>query len=421
MAAEVPSQAPQTYGFPLYPELPQSGSDLIPLPQRVNGPKLKPFDFQGSQQIEFLDYLGEGLHSHVIKVKILGQIYALKLFMFSSEMDWGGPPLSAQYDKSNRVEATIFCEYLDPFNNECRAFGRLHESGHPELAVECYGYVLLDEDHERALRDRFPGRELKSLFQDDSGRRRQDFLTKDGKPPPIRAVVKEFGSGVDKLRDRQLSKTLKDIIQLQELGIIGIDVAKRQLINGKLCDFSIAMTTPHFGMNPEMHPHLTPLGKARLEFDIFLFSVHDYVIFDEMVDEWNEDHRLQKDQVSVRALHQLYGSDRWTYNLRKTASRERVFTHVDPRLYDWRAPARGRDESSAGGQTNGQSSKGSGSGRSVAKVSKTRRQSKKPPRWYYEGSEEHKAKLRMSRRCGTYFEWVFKRGFFIPTLSPRYP
>lgn len=79
MAAEVPSQAPQTYGFPLYPELPQSGSDLIPLPRFVKGPTLKPFDFQGPQQIEFLDHLGQGLHSHVVKVKILGQIYALKL------------------------------------------------------------------------------------------------------------------------------------------------------------------------------------------------------------------------------------------------------------------------------------------------------------------------------------------------------
>ncbi|CAH0004893.1 unnamed protein product [Clonostachys byssicola] len=420
MAAEVPSQAPQTYGFSLYPELPQSGSDLIPLPQRVNGPKLKPFDFQGPQQIEFLDHLGQGLHSEVIKVRILGQIYALKLFSFSHEYDWMGPALSGRYNKENRMEAIVFYEYLDPFNNECRAFGRLHESGHSELAVECYGYVLLDEDHERTLRDRFPDRKLDWIFQDDSGSRRQEFLTKDGKPPPIRAIVKEFGSGVDKLRDRQLRKTLKDTIQLQQLGMIGIDVAERQLINGKLCDFSTTMTTPHFVMNMEMHPHLTPLGKARMEFDLFWYSMYDYMVFDEMVDEWNEEHRLQKDQVSVRALPQLYGSDSWTYNLRKTASRERVFTHVDPRLYDWRAPARDRDESSSGGQANGRSSKGSGSGRSVAKVSKSRRRFKKPPRWYYEGSEEHMAKLRRSRNRDTYFDWEFKNGFFIPTMGLRY-
>lgn len=51
---------------------------MVPLPT-CDGPKLKPFDFQGPQKIEFLDYLGDGLHSHVMKVKILGQVYALKL------------------------------------------------------------------------------------------------------------------------------------------------------------------------------------------------------------------------------------------------------------------------------------------------------------------------------------------------------
>lgn len=416
MVAEVPSQAPQTYRFSLFPELPQSGSDLIPLPRRAKGPKLKPFDFQGPQQIEFLDHLGHGLHSHVVKVKILGQIYALKLFMFSSEMDWNDSHF-VQCDEKNRMEAAVFYEYLDPFNNECRAFGRLHESGHPELAVDCYGYVLLDEAHERALRDRFPGPELEEIFQGDSGSRRQEFLTKDGKLPPIRAIVKEFGSGVDRLRNRQMSKTLKDMIQLQQLGIIGLDLAKRQLINGKLCDFSLAMTTPHFAMNPEMHPHLTPQGIAKMEFDLFLFSARDYGLFDEMIWEWNMCHRLHKDQVSVKAFPQEYGHP-GTYNLRRAvspATRERVFTHVDPRLYDWRAAAQGRDESSAGGPANGQSSKGSSSGRSVAKVSKTRRRFKKPPRWHYEGSKELMEKMGKSRHHDQHFTWVFKRGFFFPT------
>jgi hypothetical protein len=62
----------------MYPERPQSDADLVPLPQ-CDGPKLKAFDFQGPQQIEFLDYLGSGTHAIVFKVKIRGQIYALKL------------------------------------------------------------------------------------------------------------------------------------------------------------------------------------------------------------------------------------------------------------------------------------------------------------------------------------------------------
>lgn len=46
------------------------------------GPKLGPFDFQGPQKIEFLGILGEGLHAIVFKVRILGQIYALKVVSF---------------------------------------------------------------------------------------------------------------------------------------------------------------------------------------------------------------------------------------------------------------------------------------------------------------------------------------------------
>lgn len=62
----------------MYPDWPKFDSDLVPLPE-CPGPKLKPFDFHGPQQIEFLDKIGEGLHSYVFKVRILGQIYALKV------------------------------------------------------------------------------------------------------------------------------------------------------------------------------------------------------------------------------------------------------------------------------------------------------------------------------------------------------
>jgi hypothetical protein len=62
----------------MYPDWPQSDADLVPLPL-CNGPKLKPFDFQGPQKMEFLGHLGEGMHAHVFKVKILERVYALKI------------------------------------------------------------------------------------------------------------------------------------------------------------------------------------------------------------------------------------------------------------------------------------------------------------------------------------------------------
>lgn len=62
----------------MYPDWPESDADLVPLPL-CDGPKLKAFDFQGPQSIRFIDYIGSGLHSHVLKIQIKDQLYALKL------------------------------------------------------------------------------------------------------------------------------------------------------------------------------------------------------------------------------------------------------------------------------------------------------------------------------------------------------
>lgn len=62
----------------MYPGWPKSAADLVPLPQ-CKGPQLKPFKFHRSQKIEFLEYIGEGSHAHVFKVRIQESVYALKL------------------------------------------------------------------------------------------------------------------------------------------------------------------------------------------------------------------------------------------------------------------------------------------------------------------------------------------------------
>lgn len=62
----------------MYPDWPESAADLVPLPQ-CDGPKLKPFVFQGPQKIDFFEYTGEGSHEHVFKANIQGQIYVPKL------------------------------------------------------------------------------------------------------------------------------------------------------------------------------------------------------------------------------------------------------------------------------------------------------------------------------------------------------
>lgn len=63
----------------MYPELPNSLTELVPLPL-CDGPKLKPFKFHGDvQSITFVELLGEGAHSRVFKVEINNKLYALKL------------------------------------------------------------------------------------------------------------------------------------------------------------------------------------------------------------------------------------------------------------------------------------------------------------------------------------------------------
>lgn len=149
---------------------------------------------------------------------------------------------------------------MEPFKAECRAFGRLQESGHEELAVRCFGYVLLSEESERAMMTRcdltywsFNGDAEDVGFADDEDDdQRRYFLSKNGRPPPLRCIVKAMGHGLgpDEEGSGMARGVLRDIIRLQKLGIMDVDVAVRQLIDGKIGNFSTAITMPHFIMSP---------------------------------------------------------------------------------------------------------------------------------------------------------------------------
>lgn len=120
---------------------------------------------------------------------------------------------------------STFYNYSEPFSAECRAFGRLQESGHEELATECFGYLLLDEEHERALMSRFSdlGLGFSGTWDEPGTEERSRYPGKSGKHPPIRGIVKEFGQGNAVLTAVDARKALRDIMQLQQLGIVRID------------------------------------------------------------------------------------------------------------------------------------------------------------------------------------------------------
>ncbi|KAI8666918.1 hypothetical protein NCS56_00826700 [Fusarium sp. Ph1] len=266
----------------MYPDWPESASDLVPLPH-CDGPKLEPFDFQIPQKMGFLEYIGEGAHAHVFKVRILGQIYALKL---ASALE----AATARYQLTLVDAFASLANYAEPFNSQCRAYGRLREADCEHLANRCFGYLLLEEANERAMMNQFKDHRMKFngniLFLEGMDMRGR-FPGKDGRPPPIRGIVKEFGQPEKELSMRTLRSILKDVIQMQQLGIIRLDVADRQFINGKMADFITAITFPHFITSPELNPHLTPEMVSAMELETLLFSRKDYQEFDQMMGMWN--------------------------------------------------------------------------------------------------------------------------------------
>jgi hypothetical protein len=312
---------------------------------------------------------------------------------------------------------SAFYKYSEPFSAECRAFGRLKEAGYEELAIECFGYLLLDDQHERALMDRFSHLRLDFNGNGDyPGHEdmRSRFLGRDGRVPPLRGIIKAFGRVEERLRMRDARRILRDVIRLQQLGIVYIDVAHRQLVSGKFADFSMAMTTPHFLMTPELNPSLTPEWISAMEFETFQYSINDYWQFDDMVQLWNAEHEDRKDQLPVNAFP---GGDgcRISYNLRRTPSRERVYSFVDPRLYNWRRSITARAKTGRTGEVSRRRANGSSRGRPRGAISKTgQRLDPKPPRWYYDCDSKVAAKLKNHTQFSTSLEWEFKDGLIFP-------
>lgn len=375
----------------MYPTHATTAADLVPLPL-CDGPKLQPFEFWDAP-ITFLEYLGEGLHSHVFKIDVCGKAYALKLFRFAYPISWYGLTHHPEVGDNRQgsldlaVVRTAY-DYLEPFNCECRAFGRLQESGHDDLAIDCYGYLLLSQANERAMMDKFRkefGCDLRFDGDEDGcygvGEDiRSRFKDADGKEPPLRGIVKAFGRGEEEYLTTPLARRmLRDTTRLHQLGIVWLDLDSRQYIDGKTCDFSTAVTSPHPLLTPELNPRLTPSQLRTINEVAFNNCIMDYIQLDRCVAHWNRTGARQngKPQVPVYAFplsNRHVPTMRPKYNLRKG---RRLYTFVDPRTYDWKA-------SSAGVRGRGLQS---GQGIMKGRLSKARRRLvANPPKWYYEGN-----------------------------------
>lgn len=327
-----------------------------------------------------------------------------------------------------REQLEVLAQYSEPFNAECRAFGRLKESGHEDLAITCYGYLLLDEAHERTLMDRFKlsfdGNMDMAGWYDDL---RPRFLCRrTGKPPPIRGILKGLGTAglvndPPNLTVNQAKRILRDTIKLQQLGIISLDVRRDQLIDNRFCDFSVAITVPHFLTTPELNPSLSPVQKSKMLREAFMYSISDYWNFEQMLME-AMDEKLQTsnlyDKVPVFPGGVRYTTEDKRHRLRSNSGKpDRVYTLVDPRGYSGR-----RSTTPVSNGTN--ATKSGGVTKTKAKPAAKSRQRKEvrvpllqfPQKWYFNCTSGEASELNATRSLHTTLSWIVKGGRMAPRV-----
>ncbi|KAL2164002.1 hypothetical protein VTH06DRAFT_3216 [Thermothelomyces fergusii] len=222
-----------------------------PLPQ-VPGPKLAPFTPTARADIEFIWELAgfnDSADSTVWEVRINGTDtrYALKMFPFSSLNFLRG----VIGDCLTRPLASPLHEidFLDPFNCECRVYGRLKQEGREDLAVRAYGYLLLTPEQEAEVAKRARGTEIhphipanaKTVLDGRNFWERREIH----RHLPVRAIVKELVTDRNPFDPSKLRNLWQDLEDLHKLGILVRDICPRNyMASGKLIDFSRAWTMP---------------------------------------------------------------------------------------------------------------------------------------------------------------------------------
>ncbi|KAL8796092.1 MAG: hypothetical protein Q9182_007426 [Xanthomendoza sp. 2 TL-2023] len=256
---------------------PKDDVNRPPLPQ-CKGPKLNAFiDHEAS--IKFLRLLSAphpDAQANVFEVLIGGKPYALKAFKYyDDEEDLFGLD-DYELDKASRIH---FDYYLDPFFNECRAYGKLIENNlNGEVAVHCHGYLMLTADYEDKLDDLFG--EL------DWDRPDEEYEKPVSKRSPLRTIVKDLIVEDNIWKPYVVRKMLRDLKKIRELEIYVMDIKPENYKGSKLVDFSIAMTLPHFVFD------------IKPEFQLQQYMNEDLAAFDGML-------RDQKVKTKQRAFPDL--------------------------------------------------------------------------------------------------------------------
>ncbi|KAF5241773.1 hypothetical protein FANTH_8989 [Fusarium anthophilum] len=274
---------------------------LKPLPD-CEGPKLECFtDDLTKHNFKFLEILGSGCHSTVVKAEIDGKIYAVKLFFpfYEDKPEFRMAPINnllVNREEDERLTISNMSQHAvdslrlhsTSFNNECRAYGRLKELGCEHLAVKVHGYLRLylpqiDEHIQGMIRRTMPGTQYTTFDVMEMDDAEADL--------PIMAIVKDWipdhrkptGERTREAEQRRINylpRMLRDLRQLHKCGIVVRDLKCVQYLEGHLCDFSHAWTIPHI---------LGPEGGILSRWSFLSMAAWDLKCFHEMAHAMNED------------------------------------------------------------------------------------------------------------------------------------
>lgn len=153
--------------------------------------------------------------------------------------------MPTEMDPLHRPDLTPqeYIDYMDPFNSECRAYGRLKQERREDLAIRAHGYLLLTQEQERdvtkALGHEYVNWEKHPEPLDCSG---VFSRWETHRHQPLRAIVKTYVESPESWTVSQLGQMYSDLEDLHKLGILVRDIHPRNYLRGKLVDFSMAWT-----------------------------------------------------------------------------------------------------------------------------------------------------------------------------------
>ena len=165
-----------------------------------------------------------------------------------------------------RVSVDKLRDHMDFFSSECRAYGRLIEAKqNGKLAVRCHGFLTLPAEREDEFKREF---DVINWDRPDA-----EYSQPVQKRQPLRAIVKDLVAEETPMTRVIAKRILADLKRMRKLRIYPMDVRTRNYRAGKLIDFSVAITEPHF------------LFEINAEWRIEDYKQSDLNMFDEMMEK----------------------------------------------------------------------------------------------------------------------------------------